>query len=83
MVAQDSAVELSLWVTVTLRHAKPWSSLPSHHLGRAVTHLTPASKPPALPHYPQADPLAKGAYTRHAKAAAEMGSTALQTVSGA
>lgn len=82
MVAQDSAVELPLWATVTLRHAQPWSSLLNHHLGRAVTHQTPASEPPALLHYPQADPLAKEAYTRHAKAAAGMGSTALQTVCG-
>lgn len=82
MVAQDSVVELSLWATFTLRHGKLRSCLLNHHLGRAVTHQTPASEPPALLHYPQADPVAKGAYTRHAKAAAGMGSTALKTVDG-
>lgn len=83
MVAQAPAVELSLRATVTLRHAKPRRSPLSHHPGHAVTHQTPASEPPAFLHYPQADSLAKGAYARHAKAAAGMGSTALQMVHGA
>lgn len=73
MGAQGPALQLSLWATVTLRYAKPWSSLQSHHLGDAAAHQTPASEPSALLPYPQAAPPARGAHARHTEAAAGMG----------